>query len=65
MGIQYSPEQREMYTKLGGAPHLDMAYTVYGRVIEGMDVIDKLAAVKTAPGNRPLEDVKMKVYVVK
>ena len=42
-----------------GTPHLNGAYTVFGEVIEGMDVIDKIAVVKTAPGDRPLEDVKI------
>ena len=59
--FQYSPEQKELYKKIGGTPALDMDYTVFGEVIEGMEVIDKIAAVQTAPGDRPLEDVKMKV----
>ena len=64
-GIQYSPEQRALYAELGGTPHLDMAYTVFGRVIEGLDVIDKIASVSTDPRDRPVEDLKMKVVVVK
>ncbi|MDX1477991.1 MAG: peptidylprolyl isomerase [Saprospiraceae bacterium] len=64
-GIQYSPEQRAQYAELGGTPHLDMAYTVFGRVIEGLDVIDKLAGVRTGPRDRPLEDISMKVHVIK
>jgi len=43
---------------------LDMDYTVFGEIVTGMDVIDKLAAVKTAPGDRPVKDVKMKISVV-
>lgn len=64
-GVKYSPEQRKLYKELGGRPDLDNEYTVFGEVVEGLDVIDKIAAVKTAPGDRPVEDVKMKVRIVK
>lgn len=64
-GIRYTPEQRKAYQTEGGTPFLDMDYTVFGRVIKGMEVIDKIAALKTAPGDRPLEDVWMKVEVIK
>ena len=60
-GVQYTPEQRALYAKYGGTPQLDHEYTVFGQVVEGLDVIDKIAAVKTAPGDRPVEDVKMKL----
>ena len=63
-GITYSPEQRELYKTLGGTPMLDQDYTVFGEVVEGMDVIDKIAAVQTRPGDRPVEDVRMRVYLV-
>jgi len=63
-GVKYSPEQRELYKTLGGSPALDNEYTVFGEVIEGIEVIDKIAAVETAPGDRPIEDVKMKVRIV-
>jgi peptidyl-prolyl cis-trans isomerase B (cyclophilin B) len=62
--IKYSPEQRKLYKEIGGTPMLDMDYTVYGEVVEGMDVIDKLTAVKTAPGDRPVQDVKMTIKVL-
>jgi len=64
-GMSYSPEQRKLYSETGGTPQLDMEYTVFGRVIEGMDVIDKIAAARTDGRNRPSDDVRMKVYVVK
>ena len=64
-GFKYTEEQREIYKTQGGTPFLDMNYTVYGEVTKGLDVIDKIAAVKTAPGDRPLEDVKMTVTVIK
>ncbi len=58
-GMKYTKEQRRAYKTLGGIPFLDMEYTVYGKVIKGLDVIDKIAKVKTAPGDRPVEDVKI------
>ena len=45
------------YTTVGGTPHLDDAYTVFGRVVEGLEVVDKIAAVTTKAGDRPVEDV--------
>ena len=56
------PEQREVYKTIGGVPHLDQAYTVFGEVVKGLDVVDKIAAVQTskaADRDRPLEDVKI------
>lgn len=63
-GVKYSDEQRELYRTLGGTPQLDNDYTVFGEVVEGMEVIDKIAQVKTQAGDRPLEDVKMQVRIV-
>ncbi len=63
--FKYSPAQREIYKTIGGVPHLDQGYTVYGEVIEGMDVIDKIGAVQTAPGDRPVTDVRMTMKVIK
>lgn len=63
--VKYTPAQRTAYKTVGGTPFLDMNYTVYGEVISGMEVIDKIAAVKTAPGDRPLQDVKMTVKIIK
>lgn len=64
MGKTFTPEQRKAYTTVGGVPFLDMGYTVYGEVTEGLDVLDKIAAVQTAPGDRPVKDVMMKVKVI-
>jgi len=60
-GIKYTPAQREKYLKVGGSPMLDADYTVFGEVIEGLDVIDKIANVETDPRDRPVKDVKMTI----
>lgn len=64
LNIQFTEEQKKIYSTTGGTPFLDRNYTVFGEVIEGFDVIDNIATVKTAPGDRPLEDVKMEIKVV-
>ena len=56
---RYTPEMREAYSKVGGAPHLDGTYTVYGRVLEGMDIVDKIETAETDGNDRPLEDIKI------
>ena len=63
--FSFSEEQRKAYTTIGGTPHLDGAYTVFGEVIEGIEVVDKIAAVKTDKSNRPLVDIKMKIRLIK
>ena len=63
-GFQYNEEQRNLYKTIGGTPQLDLDYTVFGEVVEGLDIIDKICAVPTNPSNRPLEDVKMKVRIL-
>ncbi|NOT35929.1 MAG: peptidylprolyl isomerase [Saprospiraceae bacterium] len=64
-GFKYTEEQKKLYMSIGGTPFLDQDYTVFGEVIEGLDIIDKIAAVKTARGDRPLEDVKMNIKILK
>jgi cyclophilin family peptidyl-prolyl cis-trans isomerase len=61
----YTDEQRKIYKTIGGTPMLDMGYTVFGEVEKGIDVIDKIASVPTAPGDRPVGDVRMKMEVIK
>lgn len=63
-GSTYTPEQRAKYEEVGGVPFLDNQYTVFGEIVEGLDVIDKIAAVQTAPGDRPVEDVKMTIRLL-
>lgn len=58
-----SPEKIKAYSTDGGAPHLDGEYTVFGKVIKGLEVIDKIAAVQKDGGDRPVEDIRMFVTV--
>jgi cyclophilin family peptidyl-prolyl cis-trans isomerase len=60
---KFTEKQVKVYTTVGGTPHLDGSYTVFGEVVEGLDVIDKIAAVKTDKKDRPIEDIRMKVRV--
>ena len=60
-----TPEQREMYKTKGGAPHLDGSYTVFGEVVEGMEVVDKISAEPRDRADRPNKDIRMKVTVMK
>lgn len=60
----FTEEQRKIYTTIGGAPHLDGSYTVFGEVYEGLDVIDKIAAQKTNIHDRPIKDIRMKISII-
>lgn len=61
--FQFTSEQRKLYTTIGGAPHLDGSYTVFGEVIEGMNVVDSIASVSTNKNDRPIEDIRMFIYL--
>lgn len=61
----FSQAQIDAYTSVGGIPHLDGNYTVFGEVIEGIDIIDSIAKVDRDEFDRPIEDVKMKVKLLK
>jgi cyclophilin family peptidyl-prolyl cis-trans isomerase len=62
---RFNDYQVQTYTTVGGTPHLDGTYTVFGEVTEGLEVIDKIAGVKTDSRDRPLEDIRMKISIVK
>lgn len=57
--FRFTPEQIEAYSTVGGAPHLDGSYTVFGEVVNGMDVVDEIEKVKTNRADRPLENVRI------
>jgi Peptidyl-prolyl cis-trans isomerase (rotamase) - cyclophilin family len=62
--FKFTPEQVKAYTTVGGTPHLDNQYTVFGEVVEGLDIVDSIQKVKTNRADRPEEDLKMKVIVL-
>lgn len=55
----FTAEQKEAYTTVGGTPHLDGNYTVYGQVVAGIEVVDSIQAVKTDNNDRPVDDIKI------
>lgn len=63
-GRQFTKEEREVYKTIGGTPFLDGRYTVFGQMIKGADVLDRIAAVKTDTNDRPLTDIPMKVRII-
>ncbi len=63
-GHEFTPEQRQTYKTIGGTPFLDGRYTVFGQMVKGEEVLDRIAAVKTDTNDRPLTDIPMKVRIV-
>lgn len=64
LGRKIPLDQREVYKTIGGTPQLDQNYTIFGKVIAGMEVIDKIAALQTDGNDRPLTDVPMKIRLI-
>ena len=65
LGKVFGAKEKQAYMTVGGTPHLDGEYTVFGEVIEGMEVIDKIAAVKTGRMDMPVEPVTMTIEIDK
>ncbi|TAN16378.1 MAG: peptidylprolyl isomerase [Chitinophagaceae bacterium] len=63
-GHHFTAEQKKIYETIGGTPFLDGSYTVFGQLIKGMDVLDKIASVPTDENDRPKRDVPMKIRMV-
>jgi len=57
--------RRAAYKDVGGTPFLDDQYTVFGEVVSGLDIVDKIGTVQTQPGDRPVEDIKMTIKIIK
>ena len=64
MGAGLTAKQRNTYTTVGGAPHLDGAYTVFGEVVSGLEVVDKIAAIETGVADRPVVDIPMTITII-
>lgn len=60
----YTAAQKEVYKRIGGTPFLDQNYTVFGEIISGLNVIDKIANAATAQGDRPVKDIRMKMRLL-
>jgi peptidyl-prolyl cis-trans isomerase B (cyclophilin B) len=60
---KYPRERLEAYTSVGGTPHLDDTYTVFGQVVDGLEVVDSIAAQPTGAADKPLENIYMRVEV--
>src|SRR5690606_11133276 len=63
-GKKLTAHQREVYTTIGGTPHLDGNYTVFGELLNGIEAIDKIAVVETDERDRPLEDIRMSMKLL-
>lgn len=64
-GFVYTEEQKQVYNTIGGTPHLDGGYTVFGEVVSGLDIVDIIASVPTGYGDKPVDEVKMTMEIIK
>jgi cyclophilin family peptidyl-prolyl cis-trans isomerase len=62
--LKLTPEQKRTYMTQGGYMSLDQQYTVFGEVIEGLDVVDKIASVKTFEGDKPMKDIEVNISLI-
>lgn len=62
--FKFTEQQRKVYTTIGGIPHLDGNYTVFGEVVQGMDIVDDFSSVETDNNDRPLKDIKFTMTVL-
>lgn len=63
-GRQIPDSHRVIYKTLGGTPHLDGNYTVYGEIVQGISMVDTIASVATSPNDRPIENISMEVTIL-
>jgi peptidyl-prolyl cis-trans isomerase B (cyclophilin B) len=63
--FEYTEEQRKTYREIGGTPHLDGEYTIFGEVIEGLNIIDSIASAQTDGRARPVENISMSMKTTK
>jgi len=63
-GYTLSEAQRKLYTTVGGIPHLDGNYTVYGELENGFEVLDKIASVKTGTADRPVKNIRLYMFTL-
>jgi peptidyl-prolyl cis-trans isomerase B (cyclophilin B) len=61
---RFTPEQIEAYTTIGGTPHLDGQYTVFGEVLEGLDIVERIQKCETSRGDRPKKDISITAEVI-
>jgi len=63
--FKLTDKQRRIYTTIGGTPHLDGAYTVFGEVVSGMEIVDQISAAQTDTNDRPVQDIRLTIKVLK